>query len=137
MGQLVPRDDLQSQLVPRLLDYLKGRLRNAVAIGAGGTDNVDLTTTGFARLMVIHKMTGGAIGDLSTAVRPYEYDGVAVGGGGGPAIQVARDSGVLLSGGVVGRIASYDLDGVDKVQIRSVNNNVGAQTLTVDYYLQR
>lgn len=126
--------------------YARGKLANAVAIAAAQTLNYDLVTAGYNRLRVEARMTAGVGTDLSSATRGYEDDGVTLEGGAANGVMTLTAAGgsqnlaalvQQFAAGVAVSVQSFDLTGVDKVQVRAVNNNAAGQTLTIVYTLQK
>jgi type IV pilus biogenesis protein CpaD/CtpE len=76
-------------------------------------------------------MTASASGDLAVAVQAYEDDGTTA-----FAVSLPTDQAVAsaLNAGVARLLASYKLNGIDKVKVTVTNTNVAAQTVTVVYY---
>jgi hypothetical protein len=98
-----------------------------VSIGTGANNDTDILTQGVSTLVVQVDMTGGAAGDLTVQVLPFEIDAVTLMG---VAIAPVTSTGPTLSGGHVYYTAQYDVTAYDKVRIRITNNNAGTQTIT-------
>lgn len=100
--------------------------QEAVAIGAGANNDTDIYCGGDSKLNVMVQMTGGAIGDITIAVRPYEADNLTVQP---QPLAAIRNPANVATGGKVYAEAEFDVQGFEKVQLRITNNNAGAQTL--------
>lgn len=98
-----------------------------LAIAAAQTIGEDVITQDRSTLVVEVDMTGGAVGDLTIAVQPYEADNATLMPIGVPQVQGV---GPTLSGGHVYQYAQFDVTGVDRVRILVTNNNVAGQTIT-------
>jgi hypothetical protein len=136
LSSLLHTRPVLGQEVPVAHAYAKGKTHNAVSLPAGNIASADLTTTGYDTLTVLWRMTGGAAGDLTGWVVPYEDDGTTVWSNGN-VLPNETTTAAALAGGVVYLVRTYKLRGIDKVAVRAQNNNVGAQTLTAIYFLQK
>ncbi|MCA1571169.1 MAG: hypothetical protein LC798_12800 [Chloroflexi bacterium] len=115
------------------------KTHNALSVAAaGGLSNVDLTGLGGYRILhLLVRMTGAAVGDLGAEVRPYEDDGTTLFN---QPLDEETDGAVaaVLLSGVVRRQMRFDLAGLDRAQVRIINNHATvAQTATVVASLQR
>jgi type IV pilus biogenesis protein CpaD/CtpE len=113
-------------------EHIKGKGLSAVSVtGGGGTQTFDLPVSGFVSLVLLARMTASASGDLAVAVQAYEDDGTTA-----FAVSLPTDQAVAsaLNAGVARLLASYKLNGIDKVKVTVTNTNVAAQTVTVVYY---
>lgn len=103
--------------------------RNSTAglgINAAQTITEDVTVSGSSTLTVMVDMTGGAIGDLTVELWPFEADNLTT----MPVVlPPVRSIGPIFSTRVYYE-AEWDVSALEKVQVRIRNNNVGAQTLT-------
>jgi hypothetical protein len=98
-----------------------------VAINAAANNDTDLLTQGASTLVVEVDMTGGASGDLTVQVLPFQADAATLMG---VAIAPVTATGPTLAAGHVYYTAQFDVTAYDKVRVRLTNNNVGAQTIT-------
>lgn len=112
-----------------------GKTHTATVVGAGGTANAALECDGYTSLLLLARLTGAADADLALTVRPYEDDGTTVFDFVLTPV-AAESSGPTHAGGVVRRIAVYNIYGLAKVEVRVVNNNAGSQTANVVYHLR-
>jgi hypothetical protein len=115
----------------------RGKAEGQAIAGAGGTFDLGNPLTaggapvvpcsGDSTLVVEVDMTGGAVGDLTVAVNPYEADDATV-----MPIAVPQVQGVgpTLVGGHVYQYAQFDVTGIEYVRVRITNNNAGGQTIT-------
>jgi hypothetical protein len=101
--------------------------QSAVAINAAANNDTDLLTQGASTLVVEVDMTGGASGDLTVQILPFQADALTLMG---VAIAPVTATGPTLSGGHVYYTAQFDVTAYDKVRVRITNNNAGAQTIT-------
>lgn len=106
----------------------RGRLQpDGAAIGNGVTLTTDIICQGDSTLAIIVDMTAGASGDLAVEVNPYEADGVTRQINQLPPVQT---DGPDLAGGHDYYFGKFDVDGIDKVQVRITNNNAAPQVIT-------
>lgn len=100
--------------------------QEAVAIGAGGTNDTDIQVGGDGTLVLQVQMTGAAAGDLTAVMFPFEADNLTI----MPiAIPPMNSIGPTLNGGKVYYYAEFDVSSLERVRLRLTNNNVGAQTI--------
>lgn len=107
----------------------RGKLQpDGTAIGAGATLGTDVACEGDSTLVVEVDMTGGAAGDLTVVVVPYEADNVTLMTG--IVLPVVQANGPVLNAGAVRYYAQFDVTGVERARVNLTNNNVAGQTLT-------
>ena len=108
-------------------DLLTRGKQAGVAISNGANNDTDILCQGDSTLVIEADMTGGAAGDLTVQVLPFEADAATLMG---VAIAPVTSTGPTLSGGHVYYAAQFDVTAYDKVRIRITNNNAAPQTIT-------
>lgn len=89
-------------------------------------DDTDILCQGDSRLSVEVDMAGGASGDLTVQIIPFEADAVTLLG---VALAPIRSTGPTFAGARVSYVADFDVSGFDKVRFRMTNNNVATQVV--------
>ena len=115
-----------------------GRSINAQSVTkGGGVLTADIVTAGFSELTVLAIESATATGaDLVLGVRPYQDDGITVlrqalaaTSSAAPVVATGTPDSVITS-------QTFELRGIDKVQVQVTNNNAFAdKNATVEYFL--
>lgn len=107
------------------------RLATNVGTGTGTTNTVDLDTRSLSELTIVWKLNGTVTpADLTVAVHPYDELGTRVGV---DLPQIAKTDPASDGANVVAA-RTYDVGGIEKVQVRSTNNNAGSLNINVLAY---
>lgn len=102
--------------------------QGATTTGAGTTVVARVTTNGFSGLVVIAKIGNGttpatAAGDVIVSVQPYDDDGTTINA---TNLTPTTTGTATLTGNIAAIVATYDLHGLENVQVSLKNNNVAA-----------
>jgi hypothetical protein len=112
------------------------QLVSSAAIGAGGTQAVDFDTRRQSVLTVVWVLSGSSTpADLTPAVFPYAPNGTTVLGVDVPAEALTAPVVDSALGGVLAA-RRYDVSGIEKVRIRTTNNNAGALSYSLFAYAE-
>lgn len=105
-------------------------LANNVAVTTGASRADDLDVSNASRLTVIWRLKGTVtVGDLTlNVIKPYYPDGTTLANAVYPA---SSTTAVAVGGADILAVSTYDLRGVQKVQVSAKNNNAGTLNLDV------
>lgn len=108
------------------LELNRAKVEGTALGGGGGSTTVEVPAARKATLTVFANITGAADADLAVTVTPYDLGGTLI----NSPLPVVTSAGPKFVGVSVTYYAQFDVSGVDRVQIKVVNNNAGAQALT-------